>query len=434
MSVFSADVLIDDGGAFVSQSNEVAVFNVSPGESLLYEGRGRVKSLSGKIICDEKITEIQSLAISPDFIGDGPAALSNTTFEITDPGIRYSAKNFTKSIEDNENPVNFLLWTPAFDRLDSLYRLDMLGKIDCGGYGVYSVLASADINVVPPHVPPFSGECHNVLYKQESNTASYSCSFSQQEESSVGAEFGVLALWRKFNTTLSFDRPFDRRDRSVIDVQAPVLSCPDEEDGHCRGSSIYVGKQLSFSPPSVFLAPHIGLSSCDYGQLYPVYLYSYFFEVSVYVMMKINVSNDDSSYWVPVSSLLVQGSEQNLSFKASCSSSGKCGNGLGLGEEPFGGESWSFSGGKAMKFYQSPVKSLPIGWNFTTESVYGQSNFLALAAYFEGSSGNSWIVCPKPDPVEFNEVKTNFHGGGFVAYEDDVLDLDNVTGLSGDLS
>lgn len=325
----------------------------------------------------------------------------------------------------DHNPQEFIFWAPSGE-----YRLIMGGSTHCFKKTTKCDSATR-FSMAFPNATLNRSYCGAPAIDNLTNTVGYQkgCSISWSiKDRPGGAQFGSLQILQK--ASVSF---------GVGGQTIGVLSFAPEEEGNwavdcggnCKSTTIMdikdeaVGGRVEFtlsnpkgsaSLPLVFMAPYVSLGNdLDYSKLSVVNGYEFSFVYASYLMMK-----PKGGEWVPIAKT----KSYTLAATVGCSKGGECGTGLGIKGDSFS-SGWSFTtpasevaleqdrlSGKGKKVLELP------NWKagLSASDVFEKSKYSAIAAYFEGSTGNSWVLS-KASGAGQVLAEGAVDGGYWVGYE-----------------
>ena len=367
--------------------------SVFPGEMVTYQAMANIKK--GKRECKKPIN-VEKVTLSRMENGAlKPTAISSTEFNPYTGEHTYTPA----SLVAKGGEVSFILWDPAITE----YTLTMTGTVKCFSQ-THTVSPTYTITVKHPEVVlngPRS-QCKAPSYDLNTNSVKVECDVVSQTITGGpnGATYGFLQLAQA-------DTGFKIGGSSsnILKIDKNALDCRKMVNEKCEGviSDIQEGNlQRSFvTQSSVFTAPYSSATNCDYSQLNKVDQYNLDLTYATYFMMR-----PKDGVWVPLARAKYQPkAEINCNKEKGC--------GLGLGRESVEKDSYS-------EPWANPTEkafdiNLDTGWKSkatipTWSSIFQEhkADKVALAAYFQESTGNSWIMCPNPSFVEtmpsFNET------------------------------
>lgn len=375
------------GGAIYQLNGEEFVY---PGQLVTYAAFARVKK--GKKTCEKPI-DVTKVTLTPSAPAsnkaEDPIALSSTDFSPEGGGKFVSA-----DLKAKGNEVTFLLWDPA----QGSYRLTMGGTVSCFGQ---TLEVKPEYTIVVKHptllLDDANSSCASPTYDLATNVASTNCNVRiktvEGGPSPASVTYGLLQLAQA-------DVKFQALSEApILNIGENSLDCKEEVSGKCASSITKQGSVLDNTNlqtiSSIFTAPYSSATECDYSALNVVNKYNADFTYATYFMMK-----PSGGYWVP----FARTQAYKPGMKVTCAQEKGCGLGLGTQEEKYS-TPWTVSTQKVAEIKLDLVgwkaqATLPNWKGIFQDQASEESQYIALAAYFEGSKGNSWIMCPNPSFVE----------------------------------
>lgn len=410
MVVLSEQVHLDDDGHVLNRSLSNSVYQAFPGVKVSYQARATIRK--GRQECDEPV-DVTNVDVSPKEDNKRDLYLSSTYF--TRNGGGKLPANFT-DIEDGT--LNLVLWNPGVLE----YVLTMSGTIKCFSE-VHKVAPVIRIRLVSfsSALNTALSACHHTSYQGLSNIAQRQCVLSVLKvtndekppvkgingfvDSASEAQFGFMQLVLGKAWLSESSNPLGPTKVLFSTKEAQLLDCRVEQNGTCISPAIDVrGGQLSnqefFTNLTMFLPPYSSDKSCDYGSLEVVHRYETGFVYALYLMVKLGKLEANDTFWVPFDRVVYSPVINSTCPTANSEDKKACGQGLGIlgKEDDQFSNSWDVGedGNKNFSLlldfkWKSDFATIPT-WTGNTLQI--SPSRIALAAYFEGSTGNSWIVCP----------------------------------------